>query len=294
MLDTTAQSASSDSASPAEHTASADSRSWKAWLDLEFEKGRDKTLLRRRHFGPLVIQRPFYPEGQVCHTYLLHPPGGVVGGDRLSVKVNCRDGASGLLTTPGANRFYGSDGRRAHQVQTVSVADACFEWLPAETIYFNNANVSQNLRIELSGASRFIGWDIVCFGRPAGNHGFSCGQVVNRLEVYLNKVPVLVDRLQVTGSDDIKQLSGMRGNTVYGTLLLWAPSVINEDLLATVRDVLESHECFAATMPGGMITVRYLGQSAESARNGFIDVWRALRPTIMRGRTAVAPRIWAT
>jgi len=101
----------------AKMAAKMDDGSWRAWLDLTFEQGQEKTVLRRRHFGPLVIQRPFYPEGRTCHAYLLHPPGGVVGGDRLSVKVDCSNNASGLITTPGANRFYGSDGRRAQQIQ---------------------------------------------------------------------------------------------------------------------------------------------------------------------------------
>lgn len=275
-------------------TALADPQSWRAWIDLAFENGQSQTILRRRHFGPLVIQRPFYPEGRTCHAYILHPPGGVVGGDRLSISVRCDNGASGLITTPGANRIYGSDGRCAVQQQTVSIGAGCFEWLPAETIYFDKARVSQRLDLQLTSKSRFMGWDISCFGRVAGNHRFTSGDVTNRLTVSRDGQPVLADRLRVTGAADLNQLSGMRASTVFGTLILAAPDSMNADTLHLVRSQLPATASFAATAIDGIITVRYLGKCAETARNGFITVWRALRPLITDGLPPTTPRIWAT
>ena len=54
---------------------------WQGALSLVFENRGGKTYLTHRsHQGPLLVQRPFYPEGPVCHIYLIHPPGG--GGRR--------------------------------------------------------------------------------------------------------------------------------------------------------------------------------------------------------------------
>ncbi len=73
---------------------------WKASLDLTFIDRGDKTVLKHRsQQGPLAIQRPLYPEGNPCHTYLLHPPGGVVGGDTLQISVHAIQGAKSLITT---------------------------------------------------------------------------------------------------------------------------------------------------------------------------------------------------
>ena len=84
---------------------------WTAALDLQFERAKERSIVSRcRHNGPLRVQKPFYPEDGVCHVYLLHPPGGVVGGDELSVSVRAGKGSAALITTPGATRVYRSAG----------------------------------------------------------------------------------------------------------------------------------------------------------------------------------------
>ena len=65
---------------------------WSAKLSLSFERALAKTNLRvSERVGPLSVQRPFYPEEDDCHAYVLHPPGGVVGGDQLELNVQVRE-----------------------------------------------------------------------------------------------------------------------------------------------------------------------------------------------------------
>ena len=86
---------------------------WVAKLELNFSASQSKTFLsKREHIGPLAIQRPFYPEQGLCHLYLLHPPGGVVGGDQLSIGIKTDANSSALITTPGAKKIYRSSGHK--------------------------------------------------------------------------------------------------------------------------------------------------------------------------------------
>src|SRR5690606_30424398 len=111
---------------------------WRAELALRFELRGPRTVLAgRRHYGPLRVQRPFYPEGAPCHTYVLHPPGGVVGGDRLHMDIRLEPGSHALLTMPGATKFYRSAGATSLLQQHFHVGeDAVLEWLPQDNILF--------------------------------------------------------------------------------------------------------------------------------------------------------------
>src|SRR5262245_11582405 len=112
-------------------------QSWRAELALSFEHRAGRTVLAaRRHTGPLVVQKPLYPEGAgVCHAIVVHPPAGIAGGDELEISADAAPRAHALLTTPGAGRWYRSAGPWARQALAFEVGDgACVEWLPQETI----------------------------------------------------------------------------------------------------------------------------------------------------------------
>ena len=266
---------------------------WYAQLRLGFRVAGGRTVLgERRHQGPLAVQRPFYPEGDVCHVYVLHPPGGIVGGDIIDVDVQLDRGSHALLTTPGAGKFYRSAGERARQQQTLIVEDgATLEWLPQENIFFPGADVALGTRVELRGDARLVLSEIQCLGRPVIGEGFDSGQIDSRLSVYRDDRPLLFERLRVR-PDNRCRLSLMAGMAVGGTLLVIHA---NEDDVAACRDMLFARgtDYAGATLIEDLLVVRYLGNSTERAHRLFRDVWTALRPRTL-GRDASPPRIWAT
>lgn len=278
---------------------------WKATLDLSFIKDGARTALaERRHSGPLRVQRPFYPEQSgVCHVYLLHPPGGVVAGDQLRIEARVESGAHALLTTPAANKLYRSPQPQlqATQLQRLCVsAGARLEWLPQETIAFRGARAELRTRVELSGDARFVGWDIMCLGRPAADERFDLGVLRPQLELLRDGRLLYVERgLYEAGSPLMDAAWGLGGQSVFGSLWCVAPDASQQ--LERVRERLESLPSaahsgmprLAASAWDDCLQVRYLGSSAEEARIGFAAAWTELRPQIM-GLEAVAPRIWRT
>lgn len=266
---------------------------WAAELHLGFRAAGARTVLAERHrHGPLSVQRPFYPEDGVCHVYLLHPPGGVVGGDRLDIAAQVDANAHALVTTPGATKFYRSAARRAHQEQRLNVADGgSLEWLPQENIFFPGADVVLDTRVELHGSARCALWEIQCLGRPAIDEAFSSGRVDSALSLYRDGEPLLLERLRVD-SDARCRLSLLAGRPVTGTLLF---SHAGPEQLDECRALLcdKAGDASGATLIDDLLIVRYLGDSAERARRLFTSVWQALRPGTL-ARPASTPRIWAT
>ena len=271
------------------------STSWLASLSLKFSGREDKTIItHREHKGPLVIQKPFYPEQDVCHVYLLHPPGGVVGGDQLSLNVEVNKQGHALLTTPAAGKFYRSDGRTAGLIQTLKVeAGSTLEWLPQETILFSACEVNMKTIVQLEAGASFIGWEILCLGRPASDERFDRGYARQHFEIWRDNKPLMLDRSQLSGGDEVLSAAwGMQGYTVSGTMML-----VNADkiLLKYLRDNMPEFKngLFSATLINDVLVCRALAHQAEHVRFAFIDAWKVLREKVL-GRDACEPRIWST
>jgi urease accessory protein len=233
----------------------------------------------------------------------LHPPGGVVAGDQLRIEARVETGAHALLTTPAANKLYRSPQPQlqATQLQRFCVsAGARLEWLPQETIAFRGARAELHTRVELGGDARFVGWEIMCLGRPAADERFDRGVLRPQLELFRDGQLLYVERgLYEAGSPLMDAAWGIGGKSVFGSLWCVAPDASRQ--LERVRKRIESlpsaahggMPCLAASAWDDCLQVRYLGSSAEEARMGFAAAWTELRPEIM-GLEAVAPRIWRT
>src|SRR5262245_51635908 len=147
--------------------------SWKASLGLRFSFSAGKTtLVEKKSEGPLVVQKPLYPEGPaVCHAIVVHPPGGIAGGDELALDVDAGDGASARLTRPGAAKWYRTRGPVAKQQLAFRVAGS-LEWLPRETIVFDGASAELDCGVELGADAAFVGWEVLCLGRRGSGERF--------------------------------------------------------------------------------------------------------------------------
>jgi len=269
---------------------------WRAELALGFERrGAKSVLAARRQDGPLAVQKPLYPEGEgVCHAIVLHPPGGVAGGDELEIAARVGEGAHALLTTPGAGKWYRSAGAWARQSLGFEVArGACLEWLPQETIVFDGALAGMRTEVRLEGDARFIGWEILCLGRTGSGERFARGACRLATEVSREGRPLWHERGRIEGGSPlIESAAGLRGEPVAGTLLASAPE-IDDYVLGACRELRPAVGAGAVTRLPELLVARYLGSSSESARNWFIALWRILRPALL-GRESIEPRIWRT
>jgi urease accessory protein len=271
---------------------------WQARLDLGFEHRAGRTVLaRRRRLGPLAVQRSFHPEGDLCHVYLLHPPGGVVGGDRLDVSVELASDSAAVITAPGAAKFYRSAGPSAALRQQLQVGDgASLEWLPHENIVFDGARLRAHTRVELAAGARFIGWEMHCLGRPASRAPFVAGEATVRFDVLRAGRPLLLERLRLT-AEHLHRPARLRDNAVIATLLAIPADTCLRDALrnAVGQDTARHDDAVqgAVTLLDDLLVLRAIGPSTEQIRRRLVTAWGVLRPQVI-GRPACPPRIWAT
>lgn len=279
-------------------SAARDARdSWCARLELKFAQRATTTkLVARNHRGPLQVQRGFYPEADgTCHIYLLHPPGGIVGGDRLDIDVTLAAAARALLTTPAAGKIYRSDVRVAHIAQNLRVASgAILEWFPQETIFYRGARARMHTRVELEAGAGFVGWEIACLGRRAADETFDQGAVRAAFELWRDGAPLFIERAHFRGGDAALSAPwGMDNYSVTGTLLALSDHAELVPLLRAQLPAFARGGGFSVTQADAVLVVRYLGHSAQAARQGFAQAWQHIRALAYK-REAHSPRIWAS
>lgn len=273
---------------------------WLGRLSLELDKTAHGTqLTRSEHEGPLRIQRVLTPEGHDCpHLYLLHPPGGVVGGDRLETRVKLGEGATALCTTPAAQKLYRSPGARAEIENHLQLGrGASLEWLPSETLAFSSAHAGITTRVTLAAGAAFLGWDIACYGMPARGETFDHGRVQTRFELYRDATPLIIEAFDLSGQSELlNDAYALRGEPVVANLYAVPPSGrIDETLVAQLREAIgePSRGLVSVTSLGELVVVRALGPQVETVRASLIETWKLLRPALL-SRPPVLPRIWAT
>jgi urease accessory protein len=271
-------------------------RRWDARLALAFERtGERSVMTHREHHGPLVVQKPLYPEGPgVCQCVIVHPPAGIAGGDRLSLDVAVGRDAFVQLTTPGATKWYRSEELQASQVLRVRVDEgATFEWLPQGTIVYDGAIAASEVRIDLAATSTFIAAEVVSLGRRAAGERFRCGQWRQRFDIAREGALIWSERgvLDPTAGL-IASPVGLNGAPVFGTFVAVGPR-IDDTMIAALRDIAPAQGEAAITRLPELLVARYRGGSIEAGSAYFASMWSALRTTLT-SRAALRPRIWST
>jgi urease accessory protein len=276
---------------------------WHAHLTLDYraEPATGGTRADFRHDGPLRVLKTLFPEGPgVCHTVVVHPPGGIVGGDTLTLDLALGDGAHALVTTPGATRFYRSGGARAAQTINARVAaGGRLEWLPLETLVHSGAQADNRMTFELAPGAEMFGWDCVALGLPAADAPFVAGDYRHDIAVGLRGL----ERGRTSAMDTalLDGPCGWAGHRALGTLWFAAGSVLDdarrELLLDTAREICAAHSLTAtagATAPQpDVVVLRVLAPRVEPIHELLASVWRAWRPLAWE-REACTPRVWRT
>lgn len=238
-----------------------------------------------------------YPEGDsVCHTLLLHPPGGIVGGDLLNIQLTLQSYSHVLITQPGATKWYRSNGFVAKQINYIKVdSKAVLEWLPQETIFYRGTNSNLNTVVELQSDSVFMGWDIYCFGRRSAKEIFDFGSVMSSYHLKINGQLKIFEKGLFEGGDPFMQSPiGMDNKSIFGTFIVYHQSLTKSLLDECLKnDAVEISANIGITLVDGILIARYLGDSSESVKNWFISLWKLLRLSLL-GRNPVLPRIWRT
>ena len=273
---------------------------WRADLKLDYTLESQRTVVRYLHQGPLRILQSLYPEGdQICHNVLVHPPGGLVGGDTLDIQVTVAEGAHGLVSTPGATRFYKSGGHPAIQQVVAHLADnAKLEWLPFEAIAYNDCEATNRAIFNLAPSAELITWDVTALGLPSSDMAFTQGHFQQHVEI----PGVWLERGNIRGEDTrwLNSPLGLAGGKCLASLVFASGSAIDSDrttqALEAAREVIESHplrlQAGITCAHPQVIVLRVMSPLVEPTMDLLKKVWAVWRHTLW-ALPSTPPRIWS-
>ena len=231
----------------------------------------------------------------------MHPPAGIAGGDHLKIDIKTYPQAKAVITTPGATKWYKSNGFLSSQETRLSVASrGHLDFLPQENIYFNSSNAHNLIHIQLEDDSSMIGWDIAQLGRTASGESWSDAHLRNELQLSINHRQYWIES-SVLDSDDLSiGLTPKLGPySVMGTMW-FCGNQVSEELLERLRDSLLWSDTLRVgatriNLPkkNGLIIVRGVSSEVEYLKDCFIDMWLRYRYEV----SGIAPlplRLWKT
>jgi urease accessory protein len=279
--------------------------SWRGSLNLDYRRDPHsdvpRTVVHDRHDGPLRVLASLYPEAPaVCHNVLVHPPGGIVGGDELAIETRLAEGAHALVTTAGATRFYRSTGAPAVQtLHATLAANTRLEWLPLETIAYSGCIAENRLRFTLAPGAETIGWDVLALGLPTSGQPFERGAFKQSIELpgrWLER-----GRIDAADTRLLDSPLGWAGQRVMGTLWFASGNALPEPrrdaLLDAARAKIDEHplkSSAGATSPeNGVIVLRVLAPRVEPLMNLLAGVWAEWRRVAWQ-LAPCTPRVWRT
>jgi len=262
--------------------------------ELRFFRRRGRTVLGPLYQrAPLRVLFPREPNGFAETAVLVTTSGGIAGGDRFALSVDCADGAEATVTQQAAEKVYRSTGAAAAVAAEIAVgAGARLEWLPQETILFDGARLQRRADIRLAEDASLLACDMLTFGRGARGERFAAGHFLDRWQVRRGGRLAWVDALALDGNPAARLDArfGLGGAAAMGTVLYGAPRAA--ELLEAARNALADAACRAgAGLVNGLLLARLLGGAAE-VRQALARCLGTLRQLAF-GLPAALPRVWS-
>lgn len=276
---------------------------WYAQLELGFCFENSRTIMsHRKHHGPVRVQKMLWPEKTgVCHAIIVHPPAGIAGGDHLTFEIETKDQAHAVVTTPGAGKWYKTNGKQAFQHIHLHVKDqSILEWVPQGTMLFDGALAHSETHIHLDNAASFIGWDMLVLGRQARAERFVQGSYYNQFKLWRENKLLVADTLYFEGEDRwLSSCLGMNNQAVMGSFWAAAPekyrsSFYLEQQLELIRELMMCMQApVTLTLLDDVVSARFLGNDVRHCHDAFAAIRAKLR-RYWFDLEEEFPRIWKT
>jgi len=251
-------------------------------------QGRKSVLSRLYQKGAAKARLPQPQDPSVPEAVLLNTAGGLAGGDHFAVDVELAEGAAALVTTQAAEKVYRTLGPKAEIHSRVRLAArARLEWLPQETIMFNQARLTRRLDVDMAEDAELIAMEAVVFGRTAMGERVQSGKLTDSWCVRRAGRLVFADAMRLNGpiNDRLAGQATAGGAVALAMVICATPR--SAELLDSARTALEgASHATGASCWNGLVVARLAAPNSLALRQTLVHLLTALRGGVP------LPRVW--
>src|SRR5271169_3974970 len=160
----------------------------------------DTFLAESHQEPPLRVVRAFTLADGAALAHLHNVSGGLLGGDRLALRVRLAAEARVQLTTTGATRIYHPrrEALATAQATEISVGEnALLEYVPDPIIPFAGARFRQQTTIQLASGAGLFWWEILAPGREARGELFAYDRMELRMDIWTPERLIAAERVRL-------------------------------------------------------------------------------------------------
>ena len=260
---------------------------------------RGRTRLRDLYQSdPCRVLFPRPASGSPFEGIVVTTSGGIVGGDRIALRIEAGDNSVATFTTQAAEKIYRSAGPDSRIAIELTIgADSLLEWMPQETILFDGARLRRTTNIEVEPGSRLLCGEMIVFGRRARGETFTRGFFYDSWRITEGGRLIWADALHL--ADDIEatmnRTSSFDGAAALGTLVYRADNARRhlDNVREFLRDSPDDRCMAAATCLDSLLIMRFLGSDAAATRRAVANFWSAFRVAVLDLPVRL-PRVWET
>lgn len=257
-------------------------------IDLAFiDRSGVAAVSRAFQSGCLRMRMPRTSGEEPC-AVLINTAGGLAEGDRLVQGVTWAQGVRSAVATQAAEKVYRALDQGSQIATRLHVEQgAQAEWLPQETILFDEARLVRDTQIALAQDSSFLGVEALVLGREAMGESVTRGALRDRLRIWRGGKLIYADTLALEG--DIADLMAHAAVGGRARAMAVIVHVANDSaaLLEPVRSALETARGQAAASAwNGILAVRLIAPDGEILRREIAATLEVMR----KGRAL--PRVW--
>jgi urease accessory protein len=253
---------------------------------LESKPRDGQTVLAGLHqSGSLKLLFPRSP-GPDLQAVLVNTAGGVTGGDRFSVAARAARKTTLTLTTQAAERGYKAQQGETAQIRNRLTVEsgASLNWLPQETILFQNAALNRRLSVDLGRTARLLCCEALIFGRMAMGERITSAYLRDEIRITRAGAPLFLDSFTLSGdiAAHLSRPTVAAGARAIASMIYIAPDA--EAHLPRVRMILGTSGGASLIGPD-LLFARLLAADGYGLRQRLI-------PLLTRLAGAALPKPW--